>query len=106
MNSAEQKYITREDVESLAEKLDALAHTLSSAERTLLGLAVTYAADAATGQGVRAHTLSTPLATRLALAAKFAPDHMLVPNIPKINPGKLRAKDPETPRVSFRAAPE
>jgi len=106
MDAADHKYITREDVESLAEKLDALALTLNAAERTLLGLAVGHAAEAAAGQGAKGPAFSTPLAARLALATKFTPDHMLVPNIPKINPGKLRAKDPEPPRVSFRVTPE
>jgi hypothetical protein len=93
MSTHEHKYITKEDIESLAEKLDAFAASLSSAERSLLGVTVYHAAKAAEQHGVKSHHFSTPFATSLGLAVKFSEHHLLVPNIPTINPGKLLAKD-------------
>jgi hypothetical protein len=87
------KPITREDVESLAEKIEVFAASLTPAERGLLGLAFSNGARHCdrTGAG---HGFATPLSKLLAQATSFVEGRLTVPDsIVTINPGKLRAKE-------------
>lgn len=99
--------VTEHDVESLAEKLDALAASMSAGERAALARVILNAASASKAQakgdkhepaGSGSHvTFSGPLATSLALGSNFSPTGQGSPVIP-INPGELRSKE----RVFFR----
>jgi hypothetical protein len=85
-------HATREDVESLAEKLDAFAASLNDGERALLSRVI---ATAALATDTSEAEFSGPLAANLARGANFAEGELAVPKVPVINPGKLRAKDEE-----------
>jgi hypothetical protein len=86
--------ITKQDVETLSEKMEVFAASLSAAERSLLGLAISNGARHV--ERASAHHFSTPLANLMAQATNFAEGKMTVPDsIVAINPGKLRAKDEE-----------
>ena len=98
MEQENKNRISREDVEALAERLEAFAASLPVAERALLGLAISNGARANEHQRPeeRRHRFSSPLANLIAQATDFAEGRMTVPeSIVTINPGKLRAKNDE-----------
>jgi hypothetical protein len=93
MASPESRDITKEDIESLAEKLDAFAASLPTTERSLLALAISNAARAKAPRE-KAERFGNPFASTLGEAVSFAEGRLQVPaKIPTLNPGKLRAKD-------------
>jgi hypothetical protein len=97
MTETEGKPITRQDLEALAEKLEAFAASLPTTERSLLGLAISNAARSMekTERVDQTH-FATPLSKLLAQATNFAEGRLSVPeSVIKINPGKLRAKEEE-----------
>ena len=87
--------VRREDIESLAEKLDALAVTMSMGERAALARVILNASTAARSE--RVPDFSGPLASSLAIGANFTPDGQGQPVRP-IAPGELHSKE----RVLFR----
>ncbi len=87
--------VRREDIESLAEKLDALALTMSIGERAALARVILNASTAARTE--RVPDFSGPLASSLAVGANFTPAGQGKPVAP-IAPGELHSKE----RVLFR----
>ncbi len=87
--------VGREDIESLAEKLDALAVTLNEGERAALARVILNAASASRTEKVSDFT--GPLATSLGVGANFTPKGQGSPVAP-ITPAELRSKE----RVFFR----
>jgi hypothetical protein len=86
--------IAREDIESLAEKLDAFAAGLTEGERRARARVIATAAVATEGGSgsVEGYAFSSPLALNLGRAASLdlSPSG---PDVGVINPGKIRAKD-------------
>lgn len=87
--------VRREDIESLAEKLDALALTLGAGERAALARVILNASTAARSD--RVPDFSGPLASSLAVAANFTGAGQAEPVAP-IAASELRSKE----RVLFR----
>lgn len=87
--------VHHEDIESLAEKLDALAATMTLGERAALARVILNAASASRSEKVS--EFSGPLATSLAVGANFTRKGQGPPVAP-ITAGELRSKD----RVFFR----
>ena len=87
--------VSHEDIESLAEKLDTLAATLTEGERAALARVILNAASVWRPKTVP--EFSGPLATSLAVGANFTPKGQATPVAP-ITPSQLRSKD----RVFFR----
>ena len=90
--------VTHEDVESLAEKLEAFGAGLSEGERAVLTRVISTAAVATEqaeevqGYGVG---FSNALALNLARGSSFNGSALIPSQTPVINPGSLCAKDEE-----------
>jgi hypothetical protein len=89
--------VRHEDIESLAEKLDALAASMREGERVALARVILNAASVSKSESDPVLQFSGPLATSLAQGANFTKDGQLRPIIP-ISLGELRSKE----RVYFR----
>ena len=89
--------VRRQDIESLAEKLDALAASMTEGERAAFARVILNAASVAKSASQPVLTFSGPLATSLALGANFTEGAQATPVVP-ITLGELRAKD----RAYFR----
>ena len=89
--------IRHEDIESLAEKLDALAASMKEGERVALARVILNAASTSKSETKPVSQFSGPLATSLARGANFKEDGQLPPTVP-ISLGELRSKE----RVYFR----
>jgi hypothetical protein len=85
------------DIESLAEKLDALVSSMTAGERAALARVILNAASVARAESGHALKFSGPLATSLALGANYTDTGQAAP-IKPISPGELRSKE----RVYFR----
>jgi hypothetical protein len=90
--------VTQADVESLAEKLEALAPSLNDNEREILSWVVRKAAVDADAEVVGyVMSFGTPLASTLGQAVGMGPNGSTLPGVgpggfPNLNPGNLRAK--------------
>ncbi len=92
--------VTQNDIESLAEKLDGLAASMTDGERAALARVILNAAQASRSYEAGATSraaFSGPLATSLAVGSNFTPEGQ-GPPIVAIQPGELRSKE----RVFFR----
>lgn len=89
--------VEHEDIESLAEKLDALAASMTEGERAALARVILNAASVSKAESGPVLQFSGPLATSLAQGANFTGTGQAPPVIP-ISPGELRSKE----RVYFR----
>lgn len=92
--------VKKEDIDSLAEKLDALAATMTEGERAALARVILNAAAATRSQDTSSQVLpgfAGPLASNLAMGSNFTPEGQGQPIVP-ISPGQLRSKE----RVFFR----
>lgn len=84
--------VRREDIEALAEKLDALAASMSAGERAALARVILNAASVARSEPGRIPQFSGPLATSLSLGANFTEHGQSAPIVP-ISAGELRSKE-------------
>ena len=92
--------VTKHDIESLAEKLDGLAASMTDGERAALARVILNAASAsraADPKGSAYSAFTGPLATSLAVGSNFRPEGQ-GPPVVAIQPGELRSKE----RVFFR----
>jgi len=84
--------VHHEDIEALAEKLDALAASLTAGERAALARVILNAASVARSESGPVLQFSGPLATSLAVGANFTETGQSKPIVP-ISAGELRSKD-------------
>jgi hypothetical protein len=91
--------VTQADVESLAEKLDAFAPSLSTNEREILSWVIRRAAADAGDEvvGFAASSYNSPLSATISRGIEMGPAGAILPGmgpggIPDLNPGKLRGK--------------
>ena len=92
--------VRKQDIDSLAEKLDALAATMTDGERAALARVILNAASATRSQDTSNQVLpgfAGPLASNLAIGSNFRPEGQGQPIVP-ISPGQLHSKE----RVFFR----
>lgn len=92
--------VTREDIESLAEKLDGLAASMTNGERAALARVILNAAASTKSEDTTHYShpgFKGPLASNLALGSNFTPSGQGPPIVP-IKLGELRSKE----RVFFR----
>src|SRR5687767_14857940 len=92
--------VSTSDIESLAEKLDAFAPSLSGNEREILSHVIRVAAQQAEAEvtGFALSEFRTPLASMLGRGVSATPTGATIPGAgqsgyPDLNPGGIRAKN-------------
>lgn len=94
MEHSDEKFhtVTAEHIESLAEKLDVLAASMSHGERAALARVILNAATAARREGHPVHEFSGPLANSIAVGADFTKTGQSAP-VAAISKAELRSKE-------------
>lgn len=102
--SDEDLEVTQADVESLAEKLEALAPSLTDNEREILSWVVRKASVDADAEVVGfAMSFGSPLASTLGQGIGLKSAGVVLPGVgpggfPNLNPGSIRAKQSDSPQ--------